>query len=218
MQCPKCNVKILIDEDEWRSVSIGHRRVPLNYRVSVTLCRSCDYPIVELAMEEDDRSVIHHKEVIYPIESRPIVDLQEVPEELKKDYIEASNVLPISAKASVALSRRVLQSILTRQGYEDNNLSKQVDAVLNETDPDRILAFAVRKKIDAIRNFGNFSARRITDKTTQQVIDVEPEEAEWCLEIGFDLFDHYFIRPAADNIKRDNLNQKLGQAGKPPVK
>jgi hypothetical protein len=33
-----------------------------------------------------------------------------------------------------------------------------------------------------------------------------------------DLFDFYFVRPAQRQKKRDALNQKLGEAGKPPMK
>lgn len=33
--------------------------------------------------------------------------------------------------------------------------------------------------VDAIKNFGNFSAHKITDKTSLQVIEVEPHEAEF---------------------------------------
>ena len=72
--------------------------------------------------------------------------------------------------------------------------------------------------MDAIRNFGNFSAHPITDVTTLQIIDVQPEEAEWCLEIISDLFEHYYVKPAIDSQKLADLNQKLANAGKPPTK
>ena len=137
---------------------------------------------------------------------------------MKGDYVDAAKVLDISPKASAMLSRRVLQAILLEQGYADYQLADQIGAVLKEKDPDRILPRAIRRTVDAIRNFGNFSAHPTTDVTTQQAIDVEPAEAAWCLEIVSALFDHYYIRPATDRKRLDELNQKLANAGKPPVK
>ena len=61
-------------------------------------------------------------------------------------------------------------------------------------------------------------AHPITDLTSLQIIDVEPGEAEWCLEIVAGVLDHYYVKPAANAKKLDELNQKLKQAGKPLAK
>ena len=141
-----------------------------------------------------------------------------VPADLISDYEEACAVLLISPKASAALSRRVLQSILRDKGYWSRDLSRQIDLVLKEPDPRKGLPTDLQKNVDAIRNFGNFSAHPLNDVTTLQVIDVEPEEAEWCLELVERLFDHYYVRPAADARRLAELNDKLIQAGKPVAK
>ena len=134
------------------------------------------------------------------------------------DYREACDVLAISPKASAAMSRRVLQSILNAQGYTGRDLAAQIDRLLKETEPDKVLPVYVRQTIDAIRNFGNFSAHPVNDVTTLQIIDVEPQEAEWCLEIVERLFDHFYVSPAVDAKRLSDLNEKLAQAGKPPAK
>ena len=139
-----------------------------------------------------------------------------VPEHLKADYQEAYQVLPVSPKASAALSRRVLQSILVEQGYVGRDLSKQIDAVLKDAKTENALPPGIQGTVDAI--FGNFSAHPITDVTSLQIIDVEPEEAEWCLQIVERLFDHYYVRPAEDQRMLDDLNEKLSLAGKPAAK
>jgi hypothetical protein len=72
--------------------------------------------------------------------------------------------------------------------------------------------------VDAIRTFGNFSAHPITDQTTLQIVAVEPNEAEWCLEILEDMFDHYYVRPAHAAARKADLDAKLAAAGKPPSK
>jgi Domain of unknown function (DUF4145) len=81
-----------------------------------------------------------------------------------------------------------------------------------------VLPTRTHKAVDAIRRFGNFGAHPINDITTLQVIDVDPEEAEWCLEILERLFDHFYVAPEAANKKKAELDAKLKAAGKPPSK
>ena len=77
--------------------------------------------------------------------------------------------MPISAKASAALSRRCLQNMLHAHGYKaKDNLAKEIDLLLNEP---AVFRDKLRVTVDAIRNFGNFSAHPINDVTTLQVID-----------------------------------------------
>jgi hypothetical protein len=94
----------------------------------------------------------------------------------------------------------------------------QIDAVLSEADARKALPTGVHNMLDAVRNFGNFSAHPITDQTTLQVIDVEEHEAEYCLDILDALFDHYYVRPEEAKRKRAALDAKLSAAGKPPSK
>jgi Domain of unknown function (DUF4145) len=143
-----------------------------------------------------------------------------VPKPIAADYVEACQVLLLSAKASAALARRCLQAMLHVHGYrdKDGNLAKEVQQLLDETDPAKILPKPIRKAVDAIRHFGNFSAHPIDDKTSLQVIDVEPNEAEWCLEILEALFEHFYVAPVAAAAKKAALDAKLKAAGKPPSK
>jgi hypothetical protein len=69
-----------------------------------------------------------------------------------------------------------------------------------------------------IRHFGNFSAHPTEDVTTLQIIDVEPGEAEWCLDILEDMFEHFYVRPADAAARNTALDAKLAAAGKLPSK
>ena len=142
----------------------------------------------------------------------------EVPAGLAADYSEANLVLPISAKASAALSRRCLQAVLASAGYANPNLAKQVQEAIDQTDVTKAFPVDIRDSMDAIRNFGNFSAHPISDLTTYQVIEVEAGEAEWCLELLAALFQHLYVRPQEAARKRAALNKKLAAAGKPEMK
>jgi len=157
-------------------------------------------------------------EMIYPRGAARGPVPREVPDDVKTDYIEACNVLPLSPKASAALSRRCLQVILRNHGYKDRDLSREIQLLLDEPDPTKGIPTTLRTTVDGIRNFGNFSAHPITDITTLQVIDVEPHEAEWCLEIIEEMFEHFYVRPAQAAKRKAALDAKLTAAGKPPSK
>jgi hypothetical protein len=58
----------------------------------------------------------------------------------------------------------------------------------------------------------------IKSESTGDVVDVEPGEAEWNLDTLEGLFDHYFVQPALLAEKRDKLNAKLADAGKPQLR
>jgi hypothetical protein len=139
----------------------------------------------------------------------------DVPKKLAKDYNEACLVLGDSPKASAALSRRCLQTILREHAkVKPQDLSKEIDEVLGS----KQLPTYVANDIDAIRQVGNFAAHPIKSTNSLEIIDVEPGEAEWLLDVLVELFDHYFVGPAEAQKKRDALNVKLAEAKKPPLK
>ena len=75
----------------------------------------------------------------------------------------------------------------------------------------------ISKNFDAIRNFGNLEhIQRST--TVGEVVDVQPEEAEWTLQLLDDLFDHFYVKPKQAEMMRQALNTKLDKVGKPPMK
>jgi hypothetical protein len=138
---------------------------------------------------------------------------QEVPKDIAGNYTEAALVIPFSPKASAALSRRCLQTILREAGKtKSKDLSDQINEVLPT------LPSNIAKNLDAVRVVGNFAAHPLKSQTTGEIIDVEPGEAEWNLDVIDALFDFYYVRPILEQKKRDDLNQKLKDAGKPPLK
>jgi hypothetical protein len=139
----------------------------------------------------------------------------EVPPEIVEDYKEACLVLSDSPKASAALSRRCLQNLLRRTaGVKPGDLSNEIQQVLDSGK----LPTTISENIDAIRNIGNFAAHPNKIQSTGEIAPVEPDEAEWNLDVLESLFDFYFVQPARAKAKRDALNKKLTDAGKPPLK
>ncbi|WFU03274.1 DUF4145 domain-containing protein [Rhizobium sp. CB3171] len=216
MKCPHCGVEF---HDQWTVAQINWGRFYTHRRVQATRCPSeeCGKYIVSFGIiDSDDGS--EEWRIIDPTTATRGPVPKEVPGTIANDYIEACNVLPISPKASAALSRRCLQAMLRAHGYMAKDLAKEIDLLLNETDTTKAIPSSLRTMIDAIRNFGNFSAHPITDVTTLQIIDVEPEEAEWCLEVLEECFEHFYVRPAQAAARKAVLDAKLAQAGKPASK
>lgn len=139
----------------------------------------------------------------------------EVPAEFANDYLEACATLSDSPKASAALSRRCLQHVLRdRLGANRQNLAGEIQQVLDAGHlPTQLL-----ESLDAVRNIGNFAAHPIKSTSSGEVLDVEPGEAEWNLDVLESLFDYIFVQPAVLQRKRDALNAKLKDAGKPVVR
>ena len=219
MQCPACQTAYHSREDEWESAGIQDGRInELAWACYLTLCPQCRELNILLQSRSAIDDEILWEDVIYPASTTAVCVGPGVPDNLKRDYLEAAKVLEVSPRASALLSRRILQAVLLEQGYAASVLGQQIDAVLNEADPDRILPLAIRRTVDAVRKFGNFSAHPIADLETQQSIEVEPDEAEWCLEIVSALFEHYYVRPTVDQQRLDALNAKLKKAGDTPLK
>jgi hypothetical protein len=144
--------------------------------------------------------------------SRPIPP--EVLDPYKQDFIEASKVLEDSPKASAALSRRNLQAILRdKAGTKSKDLFDQIEEVITSGKVPTYIA----EDLHAVRNIGNFGAHPLKSTTTGAIVDVEPGEAEWNLDVLELLFDFYFVQPAISAKRKAELNKKLKDAGKPEI-
>lgn len=140
---------------------------------------------------------------------------EEIPSKYAEDYKEACLVLSDSAKASAALSRRCLQRLIEeKESPKSSKLANQIQEVIDSGHLPPDLSDA----IDAIRNIGNFADHPLKSERSGEIIDVEPGEAEWSLDVIEDLYDFYFVRQAKLRQQRDALDKKLVEAGRPPMK
>jgi hypothetical protein len=138
----------------------------------------------------------------------------EVPSEFAEDYKEACLVIFDSPKASAALSRRCLQNIIQKKlGIVKKNLDQEIQEVLNQ----RLLPGYLAESLHAVRVVGNLSAHPTKSTSTGEIVNVEPGEADWNLDVVEGLFDFCFVQPARMQQKKDQLNQKLSDAGKPTL-
>ncbi len=95
-----------------------------------------------------------------------------------------------------------------------SDLAKEIQEVIDNA----LLPADLLESIDAIRNIGNFAAHPIKSQSSGEIVDVEPGEAEWNLDVLEMLFDYLFVRPEIVKKKKLALNAKLSDAGKPNMK
>jgi Domain of unknown function (DUF4145) len=211
MKCPHCATSF---HESWNTFSLGEKDLE-EWHVSVTTCPACGEFVIHLTRQSLTDFKKHANWMVYPKGSaRPALPTS-VPEEFAADYREACLVSHDSPKASAALSRRCLQHLLREKaGVKHSDLSKEIQEVIDSGQLPSHLADA----IDAVRNHGNFAAHPLKSRSTGEVVDVEPGEAEWNLDVLEGLFDHYFVQPAILEAKRAALNAKLADLGKPEMK
>lgn len=212
MRCPHCLKTIHAEPHDdyirWRGAAVIDQDGP--WVVRAIKCPACERVIISLIAGQSYLDIL-----AWPrgIARAPLP--AEVPTEFAADYREACLVFSDSPKASAALSRRCVQRLLRdNAGVKPSDLSKEIDDVLAS----KALPSDLAAAIDAIRNIGNFAAHPQKSTNTGAIIEVEPGEAEWLLDVLESLFDFCFVRPAQLAAKRDALNKKLAEAGKPPMK
>jgi hypothetical protein len=93
---------------------------------------------------------------------------------------------------------------------KSKDLADQIQEVLDSN----ALPSDLADNIDAIRVVGNYAAHPMKSTQSGQILDVEPEEAEWTVTVLEELFDFYFVRPAKRAAQRNAVNAKLQAAGK----
>lgn len=218
MKCPHCRVEV---NASFNQVNIGIEDEVWWYAHSMNCPNSsCGKLIVELssknpaiagAKKAQDRS----RFLVKPFSSNRPPAPTEVDDIFAEDYREACLVLTFSPKASAALSRRCLQNILREKAkVKKNDLAKEIQEVIDSNS----LPSYLSESIDAIRNIGNYAAHPVKSTSSGEIVKVEEGEAEWLLDVLESLFDFYFVQPAVLQTKRNALNIKLKEAGKPSMK
>lgn len=220
MECPHCLVTIHPHFNQAGAFENGNTKI--YWEPHWAICPACYETIIELRTfnlgEANGRSFrgnYREATLVYPKYRRRKEIPQSVPPEFAADYKEALAVLPLSPQASAALSRRILQHLLREKGgASQKDLAVQIEHVLKLG----ALPTHIAEDIDAIRNVGNFAAHPMKSQSTGEILPVEPGEAEWNLHTIESLFDFYFEQPARAKERRDKLNQKLQDVGKPDMK
>lgn len=226
MKCPHCHVAFHLPSADQGEYDIGedgdgkwallHMKCPSCERLIMVLVHG-PVSIVSDGAGHQRQEIDSARAVetfVHPLgKARPLPP--SVPERYASRFQEAVGVAPISPAASAALSRTLLQELLREVAkIKRRNLSDEIDALLDSND----LPSQLTEDVDAIRVVGNFAAHPIKSTATGQIVPVETGEAEWLMDVLEELFDFYFVRRDAREGRRDKLNQKLRDAGKPELR
>ncbi len=211
-ECPHCGVYAAMSLDSVVTREPGWK---FDLICSCPNCRQSLFAQGEYSdYDPDEDSKVSRVLALYP-EFQPVNLPPEIPDKYRGDYREAILIKKISPKASAALSRRILQNIIREEfGIKHRSLAQEIDDFIKLPNVPSYLSSAV----DAIRNIGNFAAHPLKDSRTGEIVDVEPGEAEWLIEVLDSLCDFAFVQPEKLKKRKEALNNKLQSMGKPPMK
>lgn len=223
MKCPHC----LVDFHDAASHTLIGKDRDSHWALVSRVCAACGRFILHLENGEPEYEMTSSgrkfSRIQEPAVGRVLVRPRaisrscptEVPKKFADNYFEACVVFPDSAKAAAALGRRCLQDLLREEAkVKPGNLADEIQQVIDSGK----LPVDLSDSIDAVRNIGNFAAHPLKSQQSGQILDVEPGEAEWTLDVLDSLFEFYFVRTAALQKRKTALNLKLKEAGKPPMK
>lgn len=200
--CPQCKVGVRFESPTVRGsvdIAVQQRLVITSaggrwIDVTGSACPVCNTPILAAAGTNAGGGSTSMNVLLWPDASgQPVPREVEVEDAaVAADFNEAVAVLPKSSKACAALARRCLQAVLVRKGgaKQGASLSDQIEAVLKS------LPHSIADNVDAVRQVGNFAAHPMKSLSTGEIVEVEPGEADWLLEVL----------------------EELGDLGKPPLK
>jgi len=186
------------------------RQVGIAWKANLQRCPECMEDIIFLYRMIGDANTRPFLMAYPQSSSRPIPDV--VPEPYRSDFNEACLVLRLSPKASAALSRRNLQTILREEGKTTKrDLYDQIEEISPK------LPSHISEGLHAVRNIGNFAAHPMKSTNSGAILEVEEGEAEWNLDVLESLFDFYFVQPQLLAKRKADLNKKLREAAKPEL-
>ena len=174
-------------------------------------CPECFEAIISLKRTAPQHKILRFR--AYPSAVTRVIPA-EVVDPYRQDFTEACKALNDSPKASAALSRRCLQAVLKdKAGTKAKDIYDQIEEVIIA---DKVPSH-IQEGLHAVRSIGNIAAHSMKSTTTGVILDVEPGEAEWNLDVLESLFDFYFVQPALTAKRKADLNAKLKEAGKPLI-
>lgn len=213
MKCPHCLVEV---HEKWSSAGLGRFKHAEQYKIESMQCPACLDMIATiqtlhlLSTPSGAEWTSANTILVWPRTPKRAATSQEVPQKYACDYNEACDVLPISPKASAALSRRCLQHILK----DELNIDKySLDGAIQEVLDEKLLPAYLQDDLDYIRHIGNFAAHTEKSEKTGEILGVEPGEADWSLIVLEALMEEVFVKPAISKAKKAALNAKLKDSG-----
>ena len=137
--CPFCDA---YSHQIWymRMMGIGNGNVDLKL-LTASFCSRCG----EYSLWIDDK-------MIYPNSTSVPIPLEDMPEDVKEEYIEAMSIVNLSPRGASALLRLALQKLMPHIGGEGKDLNGDIGILVKNGLPVKI-----QKALDSLRVIGNES-------------------------------------------------------------
>lgn len=108
---------------------------------SLSLCSHCK----QYAFWNKDK-------MVYPVVSLAPLPSDDMPEEVKADYVEAASIVETSPRASSALLRLALQKLMPHLGEKGNKIDDDIGSLVKKG-----LSTEIQEALDVVRVIGNES-------------------------------------------------------------
>jgi len=136
--CPHCEA---MAHHEWKPLFIlkgSYHKVP-NLKMGICKNPSCRRITIWIV-----------EKMIYPLKSNAPFPLEDMPEDVKADFIEARDVLSMSPRSAAALLRLALQKLLVHLGESGDNINGDIASLVQKG-----LPASIQKALDSVRVIGN---------------------------------------------------------------
>jgi len=192
-QCPHCGVQHVQSQDAFAQALDANDGTRL-WRLQ--RCQNVDCRRLVLIQITNTGEI----EKVFPFTNISLDTAAEISAEIRSDFEEAATCLGAGCyKASLVMSRRVLQRCLREQGCTNRNLVDAIDNALESG----ILRTAFHPLANEIRRYGNLGAHPDDD----QLQNANQQSASQVLEFARLLIHEFFEVPATAAGLRRNREQ-----------
>jgi hypothetical protein len=214
MRCPHCGIGIHFEGERHVYRAEAASGGPTGYEITEDFCPVCHELIVilrtgEYRWIEDEGELLNasKENFLYPKFPKRFID-NGIPEKYRLVFEEAVAVLSVSPKASAALSRRLLQHLLRDEFKIQLGANANLDDEIQEFYRLPDVPGDITAHVNEIRQIGNWAAHPTKYRSTGEIVDVEPDEAEWLLDILEDIFDFRFVQPRLVQERQSKYDEK----------
>jgi hypothetical protein len=139
--CPGCGV---FAKQNWYFISAALRKDGFglqydNQEFILSSCESCDAP-----------TIWHGDKIIFPMHSSAEPPNNDLPMDIRADYVEAQNIANLSPRGAAALLRLAIQKLCVHLGQPGKNINADIGALVSNG-----LPLLVQQALDSVRVIGN---------------------------------------------------------------
>ena len=139
--CPHCGAYA---HQKWCKAAEMRTGPPLSYGeaikgVSMSICSNCK----KYAVWVDNI-------IVYPRSSAASLPVEDMPDDVREDFLEARKIVDESPRAAAALLRLALQKLMVHLGEKGKNINDDIASLVEKGLPEKI-----RKALDTVRVIGN---------------------------------------------------------------